>query len=211
LPTRHEICEERITREIHTHDVFHRILPVIETEILPPKHYVPSSDGKGLVEIPEHMVPGRTTKGSPSRNWEIVETGMGRGDHGSALHPKSPSHQSRRRSQSLTQSNSQYRNDNIDEEDGADGPVVGLARGGSKTSSSRVNSRTSNNTPNSSKTRNILEPVLSSKKEFITKEGYRVCLASPSCFRDSNRENTACIYRRWDRRYKFTDNRPYLR
>jgi len=155
---------------------------VIETKILPPKHYVPSPNRKGLVEIPEHIVPRRTAQGSSSRNWEIVETGIGRGDHASMLHRKTPSQQSRRRSQSLTQGNSRYSHANIDEENDANRPVIGLAHGGSKANSSRANSltsfhskvnpRTSNHTPNSSKTRNVLEPFLSSKKEYITKEGY---------------------------------------
>ncbi|KAE9371922.1 hypothetical protein N431DRAFT_342302 [Stipitochalara longipes BDJ] len=155
LPTRHEIREERITREIHTHDVFHRILPVIETEILPPKHYVPSSDGKGLIEIPEHMVPGRTANGSPSRNWEITA-----------------SQQSRTRSKSLTSSNYQYKHPSIDEDESADGPVIGYTRGEPRANHSRVNSRTSTHTSKSSTSKNILEPILSSKKEYITKEGY---------------------------------------
>ncbi|PMD29915.1 hypothetical protein L207DRAFT_444545 [Hyaloscypha variabilis F] len=155
VPTRHEIREERITREIHTHDVFHRILPVIETEILPPKHYVPSADGKGLIEIPEHMVPGRTANGSPSRNWEIT-----------------PSQQSRIRSKSLTSSNGQYTHPDIHEDDSAEGPVISYTRGESKANHSRVNSRTSTLTSKSSISKNILEPILSSKKEYIAKEGH---------------------------------------
>jgi hypothetical protein len=179
LPARHEIRdEERITREIHTHDVFHRILPVIETEILPPKHYVPSQDGKGLVEIPEHMVPGRTSNGSPSRNWEIVQTGMGKGDHGAILHRKTPSNYSRRRFQSLTHSNYRYSSTDIEEDESADGPVIGYTRGNHSRGDSnistptRANPRASMHTPKSSITKSILEPVLSSKKEYITNEGH---------------------------------------
>lgn len=157
---------------MHTHDVFHRILPVIKTEILPPKHYVPSTDGKGLIEIPEHMVPGRTANGSPSRNWEIVQTEMGRGDHGAALHRKTPSNHSRKRSQSLTSSNYQYYPPNFDEEDSADAPVIGYARGDSRANRSRVNSRSSTYTSKSPTTKIILEPNLSSKKEYMTKEGH---------------------------------------
>lgn len=151
---------------------------MIETEILPPKHYVLSSDGEGLVEIPEHMVPGRTANGSPSRNWEIVQTGMGRGDHGAALHRKTPPNHSRKRSQSLTQSSYRYSYSNIDEEDGADGPVIGYthpnhSRGDSFTSThTKGNPRASIHTPKGSMTKNILEPILSSQKEHITKEGF---------------------------------------
>lgn len=65
-PIVHHITEERITREIHTHDVFHRILPVIDVEILPTKHYIPDPHRAGaLLEIPESMVPAR------HGNWQI--------------------------------------------------------------------------------------------------------------------------------------------
>ncbi|PQE31123.1 Alcohol dehydrogenase protein [Rutstroemia sp. NJR-2017a WRK4] len=69
-PTRHEIIQKRITREIHHHDVYHRILPVIDTEVLPPRHYVYGPDGRTLHEIPEALVRARTH----ARNWQIVET-----------------------------------------------------------------------------------------------------------------------------------------
>ncbi|RDW69821.1 hypothetical protein BP6252_08841 [Coleophoma cylindrospora] len=68
-PRVHHVREEAITREIHTHDVFHRVLPVIETEILPTKHYIQTSDGK-LIEIPADQIPGRTS--TPS--FQIVPT-----------------------------------------------------------------------------------------------------------------------------------------
>ncbi|KAE8447214.1 hypothetical protein EG329_011045 [Mollisiaceae sp. DMI_Dod_QoI] len=147
-PTRHEIREERITREIHTHDVYHRILPVIETEILPTKHYVPSEDGKGLTEIAEsdlHKYTKHSVTGKPNGNWHIVKDGA--------------------RTQSLTQSI--YSHTNIDENDGADSPIIPLARGEPKTRSRR-NSRAST----ISRSKNVLDPILSSKKESMTKEGY---------------------------------------
>lgn len=66
-PKVHHHTEERITREIHTHDIFHRILPVIDIEILPTKHYVPDPERPGtLIEIPESMVPAR------NQNWRIA-------------------------------------------------------------------------------------------------------------------------------------------
>ncbi|CZR64723.1 uncharacterized protein PAC_14622 [Phialocephala subalpina] len=150
-PTRHEIREERITREIHTHDVYHRILPVIETEILPTKHFVPSGDGKGLTEIPEselYKYTQHTVTGKPNGNWQIVKD-------------------ARPRKQSLSQSI--YSHTNIDEDDGAEGPVIGLARG-EPTTRSRPGSRAS--TATGSRSKNILEPILSSKKEYMTKEGH---------------------------------------
>lgn len=55
----HEIIEERIYREIHNHDVYHRIQPVLQTEILPPRHYIHDANGN-LVEITEDQIPERT-------------------------------------------------------------------------------------------------------------------------------------------------------
>lgn len=63
----HHVREESITREIHTHDVFHRMLPVIDVEVLPPRHFLPV-EGGGLVEIGADEVPGR------GKNWVIAET-----------------------------------------------------------------------------------------------------------------------------------------
>ncbi|KAL9614988.1 MAG: hypothetical protein Q9167_000519 [Letrouitia subvulpina] len=63
----HQVREEVITREIHNHDVYHRILPVIDVEVLPPRHFLPI-EGGGLVEISGEEVPGR------GNNWVIAET-----------------------------------------------------------------------------------------------------------------------------------------
>ena len=63
----HHKREEVVTREIHTHDVFHRILPIIDVEVLPPRHFLPV-EGGGLVEIGADEVPGR------AKNWVIAET-----------------------------------------------------------------------------------------------------------------------------------------
>ena len=54
----HHIREERITRDIHNHDVYHRILPIVDVEVLPPRHFLPV-EGGGLVEISASEVPGR--------------------------------------------------------------------------------------------------------------------------------------------------------
>jgi hypothetical protein len=117
-------------------------------------------------------LPGRTANGSPSRNWEIVQTGMGRGDHAAALYRKTPSNHSRKRSQSLTSSNYQYSHIDFNEEDSADGPVIGYTRGDSIATHSGVNSRALTHTSKSSMVNNIPEPILSSKKEYTTKEGH---------------------------------------
>jgi hypothetical protein len=57
----HEVKEEQITREIHEHDVIHRILPIEEVEVLPARHFV--RDGNGaLQEVSEHRIPSRVDK-----------------------------------------------------------------------------------------------------------------------------------------------------
>lgn len=66
-PEVHYIREERITREIHNHDIYHRILPIIDVEVLPPRHFLPV-EGGGLVEISADEVPGR------GKHWVVAET-----------------------------------------------------------------------------------------------------------------------------------------
>ncbi|KAL6719113.1 hypothetical protein ACLMJK_003350 [Lecanora helva] len=63
----HHVREELITKEVHTHDVYHRILPIIDVEVLPPRHFLPV-EGGGLVEVSASEVPGRGS------NWVIAET-----------------------------------------------------------------------------------------------------------------------------------------
>ncbi|KAK5118221.1 hypothetical protein LTR85_008201 [Meristemomyces frigidus] len=65
----HEIREEQITREIHNHHVFHRILPIVDIEVLPARHFVPVEGG--YAEISEDEVPGRT---GVNAQWIIAET-----------------------------------------------------------------------------------------------------------------------------------------
>jgi len=64
----HEIVEQRITREVHNYDVVHRVLPVIDIEVLPPRHFVPSTKGDSLVEIPASQVPGGGCDDAPSKD-----------------------------------------------------------------------------------------------------------------------------------------------
>ncbi|KAI9646864.1 hypothetical protein NHQ30_004864 [Ciborinia camelliae] len=73
LPTEHEITTREIHREIHQHHYYHRTLPVIDTEILPAKHYIYGDDEDTLIRIPEPMVSGHTITGSYSQNWSIVQ------------------------------------------------------------------------------------------------------------------------------------------
>lgn len=63
----HHVREEVINREVHTHDVYHRILPIIDIEVLPPRHFLPV-EGGGLVEVSAAEVPGR------GQSWVIAET-----------------------------------------------------------------------------------------------------------------------------------------
>ncbi|PVH77233.1 hypothetical protein DL98DRAFT_656900 [Cadophora sp. DSE1049] len=155
-PVRHEIREERIIREIHTHEVRHHILPVLETEFLPTKHYVQSPDGNTLVEIPESQVPKHKITGSMNRTWSLS---------------KRP-YSSRSRTSSLTQY-PVHPPTNPDEYESAEAPVIGLARGDPKPRS-RANSRASNHTVKTSRSlKNLFtEPILTSKKEYMTEEGY---------------------------------------
>lgn len=67
----HHIREEQLTREIHYHHVYHRILPIIDIEVLPTRHFVPDGKG-GLTEISEHEIPGQTGPYRPK--WVIAET-----------------------------------------------------------------------------------------------------------------------------------------
>jgi len=141
------VRRELITREIHTHWVYHRVLPVIETEILPAKHYIKASD-ESLIPIPESEVPRHSISGSPNGDWQVTKKEDAGADVPTVLHTRagSASHPI--------------------EEDGAIPPVVGYTRGERpRATRSRGNSLKSI----SSK---MLEPILSSKKEYITKEGY---------------------------------------
>jgi hypothetical protein len=52
----HEIREERITREIHHHHVFHRTLNVHDVEVLPARHFLRSWTDDKLREIPAGVI-----------------------------------------------------------------------------------------------------------------------------------------------------------
>ena len=79
----HNIREEYITREIHTHDYFHRILPIVDVEVLPPRHFVPSATNPSeLVEISGNAIPGRRDdEDQKMRNWFIARS-VEDGEHG---------------------------------------------------------------------------------------------------------------------------------
>ena len=63
----HHVREEQITREIHDHDIYHRMLPVVDVEVLPARHFLPT-EGGGLAEIDAKEAPGR------GKHWIIAET-----------------------------------------------------------------------------------------------------------------------------------------
>lgn len=63
----HHVREELIRREIHNHDIYHRIQPVIDVEVLPARHFLPV-EGGGLVEVHADEVPGR------HNHWVLAET-----------------------------------------------------------------------------------------------------------------------------------------
>ncbi|KAJ4340973.1 hypothetical protein N0V95_007342 [Ascochyta clinopodiicola] len=69
-PHQHEIIQQRIYREIHNYEHFHRIQPVMMTEVLPPRHWIPSPTGEGLIEISADELPART---GDNRWWSICE------------------------------------------------------------------------------------------------------------------------------------------
>ncbi|KAI0122802.1 hypothetical protein F4814DRAFT_438719 [Daldinia grandis] len=66
-PQVHEILEEQIYRDIHNHDVYHRIQPVYEVEVLPARHFVPGPNG-GLVEVTEDSLPECT---GVNQRWHV--------------------------------------------------------------------------------------------------------------------------------------------
>ena len=52
----HEIREERITREVHEHHVYHRILPIEDVEILPARHFVLDSGTYSEVNMKDKVL-----------------------------------------------------------------------------------------------------------------------------------------------------------
>ncbi|KAK3389397.1 hypothetical protein B0H63DRAFT_537287 [Podospora didyma] len=70
-PHVHEVKEEQITRDIHTHEVFHYEQPVYETEVLPARHFVLDKNGN-KVEVSEKDLSGCT---GPNQKWHIGENG----------------------------------------------------------------------------------------------------------------------------------------
>lgn len=70
IPEVRHVEHEVITREIHNHDVYHRILPIKDVEILPAKHFVRDPITGILTEIP---APPPAREGIHQK-WKIVST-----------------------------------------------------------------------------------------------------------------------------------------
>lgn len=72
----HEVEHRQITREIHEHHVFHRVLPIKDVEVLPAKHFVESENGQ-RIEIPESQIPnGSVTKDAQRRMAKALQRKM---------------------------------------------------------------------------------------------------------------------------------------
>ncbi|KAH7388632.1 hypothetical protein BKA66DRAFT_414978 [Pyrenochaeta sp. MPI-SDFR-AT-0127] len=69
-PHEHEIIQHKIYREIHNYSYYHRLQPVLHTEVLPPRRFIPNPHGQGLIEISADELPARTGK---NRWWDIVQ------------------------------------------------------------------------------------------------------------------------------------------
>lgn len=72
-PHQHEVIHREIHREIHNYTYYHRLQPVIHTEVLPPRHFIPNPEGEGLIEIAADELPSRTGQ---NQWWEIMQKHM---------------------------------------------------------------------------------------------------------------------------------------
>lgn len=55
----HEILHEVYERDIHMDEIYHRILPVQDVEVLPSRHFVEDAHGRRR-EVPASQIPGRS-------------------------------------------------------------------------------------------------------------------------------------------------------
>lgn len=79
----HEVEHRQITREIHEHHVFHRILPIKDVEVLPARHFIESDSGQ-RTEIPEHDIPnGAVTRDAQRRIAKAFKSKMPKDTTGS--------------------------------------------------------------------------------------------------------------------------------
>ena len=52
-----EVVQRAVSRDVHNHHIIHRVLPVVDCQVLPARHFVPDGRG-GYVEISEDQIPG---------------------------------------------------------------------------------------------------------------------------------------------------------
>lgn len=69
-PHEHEIVQHKVYREINNYEYHHRIQPVYDLQILPPRHWILKPNGDGLEEISANDLPQHT---GANRRWEIVQ------------------------------------------------------------------------------------------------------------------------------------------
>ncbi|KAE9969612.1 hypothetical protein EG327_010557 [Venturia inaequalis] len=81
IPVVRYVEEEVVTREIHNYDVYHRILPIKDVEILPTRHYLRDPITGVLTEIP---APPSAREGG-HQQWKLVAT-----DSDSGWQPAAP-------------------------------------------------------------------------------------------------------------------------
>ncbi|KAK0707292.1 hypothetical protein B0H67DRAFT_647488 [Lasiosphaeris hirsuta] len=88
-PVQHNVVEEQIQRETHVHDVYHRIQPVRDVEVLPARHHVQGADG-ALTEVHEKDLPsyfGDSQEGIGEASRRSADSQRGSTTHGEPCPP----------------------------------------------------------------------------------------------------------------------------
>ncbi|KAI5363337.1 hypothetical protein Slin15195_G107230 [Septoria linicola] len=62
-----EVIQHAVSRDVHNHHIINRVLPVVDLQVLPARHFMPDGRG-GYVEISEEDIPG----GKPDRLDELI-------------------------------------------------------------------------------------------------------------------------------------------
>lgn len=70
-PLVHHVEQQLISRDVHQHHIRRRVLPIIDIQTLPARHYVPGPDGH-LFEVPSEQIQDRLR--DHHSNWVIAET-----------------------------------------------------------------------------------------------------------------------------------------
>lgn len=64
-----QVVQRAVSREVHNHHFVHGVLPVVDVQVLPARHFCPDGHG-GYVEISEDQIPG----GKPDHCDQVMET-----------------------------------------------------------------------------------------------------------------------------------------